>query len=87
VLPAHTFAATLEAVVQVGGRRVLVDVSERDYNVDPAAAEAAVTPRTRFLLPVHLYGQMADMAALEAIARRSDFAIVEDACQAHGARC
>ena len=86
VLPAYTFAATVEAVIQAGGSPVLADVSARDYNLDPAAVEAAVTPRTRFLLPVHLYGQMADMAALEEIARRHDLLIVEDACQAHGAR-
>jgi dTDP-4-amino-4,6-dideoxygalactose transaminase/serine acetyltransferase len=85
ILPAHTFAATLEAVIQARAKPVLVDVSERDYNIDPAAVEAAVTPRTRFLLPVHLYGQLADMSALTKIARGHRLAIVEDACQAHGA--
>jgi len=86
ILPANTFAATVEAVVQAGGRPVLADVSEQDYNLDPAAVEAALTPRSRFLLPVHLYGQMADVVALEGIARRHGLAIIEDACQAHGAR-
>lgn len=85
VVPANTFAATVEAVVQAGGRPVLADVSEVDYNLDPAAADAALTQRTRFLLPVHLYGQLADMAPLETLARRRDLAILEDACQAHGA--
>jgi len=61
-------------------------VSEQDYNLDPAAVVAALTPRSRFLLPVHLYGQMADVVALEGIARRHGLAIIEDACQAHGAR-
>ncbi len=54
ILPANTFAATVEAVVQAGGRPVLADVSEQDYNLDPAAVEAALTPRSRFLLTVHL---------------------------------
>ena len=85
ILPASTFAATLEAVIQAGAEPVLVDVGERDYNIDPAAVEAAISPRTRFLLPVHLYGQLADMAALTKIAREHNLAIVEDACQAHGA--
>jgi dTDP-4-amino-4,6-dideoxygalactose transaminase len=65
---------------------VLVDVGEHDYNLDPQAAADAVTPRTRFLLPVHLYGQLADMAAFERLAEQHDLPIVEDACQAHGAR-
>ena len=86
ILPANTFAATVEAVVQAGGRPVLADVSEQDYNLDPAAVEAALTPRSRFLLPVHLYGQMADVVALEEIARGHGLEIIEDACQAHGAR-
>lgn len=85
VLPAMTFVATAEAVTQAGGRTVLADVSENDWNLDPAAAEAAVTERTRFLLPVHLYGQMADVAALADVAARRSLDVVEDACQAHGA--
>jgi dTDP-4-amino-4,6-dideoxygalactose transaminase len=85
IVPAHTFVATFEAVVQAGGRPIVVDVSEVDYNMDFAAAEAATTPRTRFLLPVHLYGQMADMERARGVARRYDLTLVEDACQAHGA--
>ena len=85
ILPANTFAATLESVIQAGAEPVLVDVAESDYNLDPAAVEAAITPRTRFLLPVHLYGQLADMSALTKIARKHNLAIIEDACQAHGA--
>jgi dTDP-3-amino-3,4,6-trideoxy-alpha-D-glucose transaminase len=85
IVPANTFVATLEGVTQAGGVPVLVDVSERDYNLDPAAVEAALTDRTRFLMPVHLYGQMADMQALRSIAERAGVAIIEDACQAHGA--
>jgi dTDP-4-amino-4,6-dideoxygalactose transaminase len=85
ILPANTFAATLEAVIQAGAKPVLADITENDYNLDPAAVEAAITPRSSFLLPVHLYGQLADMSALTKIAREHDLAIVEDACQAHGA--
>ena len=85
IVPAHTFAATLEAVVQAGARPVLADVSERDCCLDPDAAEAAVTAGTRFILPVHLYGQLADLEALERVAADHDLVLVEDACQAHGA--
>lgn len=85
ILPANTFVATAEAVSQAGGAPVLVDVTAGDYNIDPVATAAAVTSLTRFILPVHLYGQLADMPALVAVARRHDLEIVEDACQAHGA--
>jgi dTDP-4-amino-4,6-dideoxygalactose transaminase len=85
LVPANTFIATLEAVTQAGGTPVLVDVSEDDYNIDPVAAEAAVTPRSRFLVPVHLYGQMADCSALARVADRGGLRVLEDACQAHGA--
>jgi dTDP-4-amino-4,6-dideoxygalactose transaminase len=86
ILPANTFVATAEAVVQAGLVPVLADVSNRDYNVDPNAVTAAVTARTRIVVPVHLYGQMADMVQLVADARRRGLDIVEDACQAHGAQ-
>jgi dTDP-4-amino-4,6-dideoxygalactose transaminase len=86
VVPAATFVATLEAVTQAGGRPVVVDITEADYCIDSDAAAAAIGPRTRMLLPVHLYGQMADMRALQRLATRGGAAIFEDACQAHGAR-
>ncbi len=85
IVPAQTFIATFEAVSQAGARPVVVDVSERDYNLDPDAVAAAVGPRTRCILPVHLYGQMADMRRLSDLAERHDLRLVEDACQAHGA--
>jgi dTDP-4-amino-4,6-dideoxygalactose transaminase len=85
LVPANTFVATFEAITQSGGVPVPVDVSEGDYNVDVGLAELAITTKTRFLLPVHLYGQMADMRALGELAREHDLRIVEDACQAHGA--
>jgi dTDP-4-amino-4,6-dideoxygalactose transaminase len=85
IVPAHTFIATLEAVTQAQGIPVLVDVTADDYNIDVVATEAAVTGRTRFLLPVHLYGQLADVRALTELADRHGLMVVEDACQAHGA--
>jgi dTDP-4-amino-4,6-dideoxygalactose transaminase len=84
LVPATTFIATLEAVTQAGGVPVLVDVLEEDYNIDPRGVEAAITPRSRCLTPVHLYGQMADMRALERIAESRGLVVIEDACQAHG---
>ena len=88
ILPANTFVATFAAVVQAGGVPVPIDVSERDYNLDVEAAAAALTPRTRFLLPVHMYGQMTDMRGVaEVAAQRAgrELIVFEDACQAHGA--
>jgi dTDP-4-amino-4,6-dideoxygalactose transaminase len=85
VVPAATFVATFEAVTQAGGVPVVADVGDDDYCLDPAAAAAAVSPRTRFLLPVHLYGQMADLRTLTSVASPHGVGILEDACQAHGA--
>jgi dTDP-3-amino-3,4,6-trideoxy-alpha-D-glucose transaminase len=86
IVPANTFIATVEAIRQAGAEPLFVDADERDYNVDPAAAAAAVTPRTQWLAPVHLYGQMADMRSLVGIANTCKIGIIEDACQAHGAK-
>jgi dTDP-4-amino-4,6-dideoxygalactose transaminase len=85
IVPASTFVATFEAVTQAGGVPVVVDVTESDYNLDIEAVAAAAGPRTSFVIPVHLYGQLADMRGLGAIADRTGLAVVEDACQAHGA--
>jgi dTDP-4-amino-4,6-dideoxygalactose transaminase len=85
IVPANTFVATFEAVAQAGGVPVPVDVTEQDYNLDVAAAGAVVGDRTRFVLPVHLYGQLADCQGLVALAGRTGLRILEDACQAHGA--
>ncbi|HWX09882.1 MAG TPA: aminotransferase class I/II-fold pyridoxal phosphate-dependent enzyme, partial [Gaiellaceae bacterium] len=85
IVPAATFVASFEAVTQVGAVPVPVDVRPDDYTIDLDAAAAAVTPRARAFMPVHLYGQMADMVELNALAERTGLAIVEDACQAHGA--
>jgi dTDP-4-amino-4,6-dideoxygalactose transaminase len=86
IVPANTFIATFEAITQAGGVPIPVDAGWSDYNLDPFAAEQAIAPRTRFLLPVHLYGQLADMRSLGAIAAAHGATILEDACQAHGAR-
>jgi dTDP-4-amino-4,6-dideoxygalactose transaminase len=85
LVPAMTFIATFEAVSQAGGVPVPVEVSDRDACIDQSACRAAVGPRTRVILPVHLYGRLAEMEALSDIARSHRLAILEDACQAHGA--
>lgn len=77
----NTFIATVGAIVAAGARPVFVDVN-REHNIDPRLIETAITPRTRAILPVHLEGNPADMAAIEAIAERHRLAVVEDACQA-----
>jgi dTDP-3-amino-3,4,6-trideoxy-alpha-D-glucose transaminase len=85
IVPAQTFIATWEAVTQAGGAPVPVDISEVDYALDVAIAADVVGPRTRFIIPVHLYGQLADMAAVLELGREQGLVVVEDACQAHGA--
>lgn len=74
------------AVLQAGARLVFVDVDPRTLNLDPEAVARAVTPRTKALLPVHLYGHPAEMGPILALAREKGLAVLEDACQAHGAR-
>ncbi len=85
LVPAHTFAATFEAIVQAGAIPVPVDVSEADYQLDVDAAASCIGPRTIAVMPVHLYGQMVDMVRLGELCRRHGLAVIEDACQAHGA--
>jgi dTDP-4-amino-4,6-dideoxygalactose transaminase len=82
----NTFIATTEAISQTGAAPVLVDVEDATLTLDPNKVEAAVTPRTKAIIPVHLYGQCADMEAIRAIARRHSLKIIVDACQAHGAK-
>ncbi|MDD3180238.1 MAG: aminotransferase class V-fold PLP-dependent enzyme [Opitutaceae bacterium] len=83
---ANTFIATAEAISYAGARPVLVDCGLDDFRIDPAAIEAAITPRTRAVIPVHLYGQPANIEVIAAIAAKHGLALVEDAAQAHGAR-
>jgi dTDP-4-amino-4,6-dideoxygalactose transaminase len=85
VTVANTFIATGEAILLVGARPVFVDVLPETHTMDPARLEAAITPRTRLILPVHLYGHPADMTAIDAVAKRHDLPVLEDAAQAHGA--
>jgi dTDP-4-amino-4,6-dideoxygalactose transaminase len=80
-----TFVATVAAIHYTGARTVFVDIEPRSYTMDPSRIEAAVTPRTKAIIPVHLYGQPADMDPIMAIARKYKLLVVEDACQAHGA--
>ena len=80
-----SFNATASVILQVGARPVFVDIREADFTLDPERVEAAITPRTRAIMPVHLYGLMADMAPLDEIAARHGLALIEDAAQAHGA--
>jgi dTDP-4-amino-4,6-dideoxygalactose transaminase len=82
----HTFIATSEAISAVGARPVFVDIDPVSYTMDPTLVEAAITNRTKAILPVHLYGNVAEMDSLMAIARRHNLILVEDACQAHGAQ-
>ncbi len=86
LVPANTFIATALAVTSAGARPVLVDCDPRTFNIDPRLMEAAITSKTKALLPVHLTGQPVDMAAIREIATRHGLLIVEDAAQAHGAR-
>jgi dTDP-4-amino-4,6-dideoxygalactose transaminase len=85
ILPALTFVATAEAVAQAGARPVLVDIDPRTYTLDPDQVEDRLTPRTRAVIAVHLYGQLAPMVPLLDLSRRHGIALLEDAAQAHGA--
>jgi dTDP-4-amino-4,6-dideoxygalactose transaminase len=80
-----TFIATVAAILYAGARPVFIDVDPVSYTMDPRLIEAAITERTRAIVPVHLYGQTADMDPILEIARRRNLLVIEDACQAHGA--
>jgi dTDP-4-amino-4,6-dideoxygalactose transaminase len=81
-----TFVASVAAIIYAGARPALVDIDPRSFNMDPTAIEAAITPRTKAIMPVHLYGQAADMDPITEIARRHNLIVIEDAAQAHGAK-
>lgn len=80
-----TFVATASAICYTGARPVFVDVEPVTLTMDPASLEAAITPKTKAIVPVHLYGQMAEMDEIAAVAARYGLPVIEDACQAHGA--
>jgi dTDP-4-amino-4,6-dideoxygalactose transaminase len=86
ITAANTFIATTEAIGMTGADFRLADIDGRTFNLNPALLEEAITPRTKAVIPVHLYGQPADMDPILAIARRHSLLVMEDACQAHGAR-
>ena len=86
IVPSNTYIATWLAVSAVGATPVPVEPDLSTYNIDPALIPVAITPRTKALLPVHLYGQPADLDPILALARTHNLAVVEDAAQAHGAR-
>lgn len=85
IVPPYTFLATATAVVEANAVPVFADVNLETFNLDPAAVEAAITPRTRAIIPVHMAGQPADMDAIMAIARKHKLVVIEDAAHAHGA--
>ena len=86
IVPSNTYIATWLAVSQCGAMPIPVEPDPRTFNIDPACIEAPITPRTKVILPVHLYGQPADMDSILAIARKHGLRVLEDAAQAHGAR-
>jgi dTDP-4-amino-4,6-dideoxygalactose transaminase len=85
ILPTFTFIATALCVSNVGAKPVFVDIEEETYNIDPKKFASAITPRTKAVIPVHIYGQPSNMDEIAAIARKHKIKIVEDAAQAHGA--
>lgn len=80
-----TFMATAEAITYCGAKPVFVDIDETTYTMDASQLEAAITPRTKAIIPVHLFGQMCDMDPILAVAKKHSLPVIEDACQAHGA--
>lgn len=86
IVPSNTYIATWLAANYAGATPIPVEPDERTYNIDPARIEAAITPRTKAIMVVHLYGQPADMDPINAIAKKHNLKVIEDAAQAHGAR-
>jgi dTDP-4-amino-4,6-dideoxygalactose transaminase len=85
ITTSFTFVATATSILLAGARPVFVDIEPVTFNLDPAQIEAAITARTKALMPVHLFGLIADMDPIRALAEKHDLAVIEDACQAHGA--
>lgn len=80
-----TFIASANSILYTGARPVFIDIDEKTYNLDPALIEEKITPKTKAIMPIHLYGQSADMDKISEIAKKHNLLIIEDACQAHGA--
>ena len=85
ITPSFTFIASANSILYTGARPVFVDIDPLTYNLDPAKIEEVITPRTKAIMPVHLYGLMCNMSAIMEIARVHNLIVIEDACQAHGA--
>jgi dTDP-4-amino-4,6-dideoxygalactose transaminase len=85
ITSAFTFIASANCALYVGARPVFVDIDPRTFNLDAAKIEAAITPRTKAILPVHLFGLACDMDAIQVVARKHNLTVIEDACQSHGA--
>ncbi len=85
ITSAFTFIASANSALYVGARPVFVDIDPRTFNLNPALIEAAITPRTKAIMPVHLFGLPCDMDPIVQIAEKHHLAIIEDACQSHGA--
>ena len=85
IVPSNTFIATALAVTYVGAKPVFVEPDIRTYNIDPTLIEAAITPKTKAIMPVHLYGQSCDMDPIMALAKKYNLVVIEDCAQAHGA--
>jgi dTDP-4-amino-4,6-dideoxygalactose transaminase len=86
IVPANTYIATWLAVTSTGAQPIPVEPNEKTYNIDPTLIEAAITPRTKAIMAVHLYGQSADMEPIKKIAKQYGLKVIEDAAQAHGAK-
>lgn len=87
ITPTHTFAATAEAIFACRAKPIFVDIDEKTFNINPDKIEAAITSKTKAILPVHLYGQPCDMAKINKIAKQHNLKVIEDSCQSHGAEC
>src|SRR6266702_432695 len=85
ITTAFSFAATANVILLAGATPVFVDIEPETYNIDPQLVEAAITPRTKAIMPVHLYGNPCDVKRLEQLALANDLVLIEDACQAHAA--
>ncbi len=85
IVPSHTAFPTIEPILRVGAKPIFVDIDEKYYTIDPKLVEAAITPKTKAIIPVHLYGQAADLAPLKELCQTHNIFLIEDCCQAHHA--